>query len=203
MECINSYAILCTQSNDFVLGFPVLSSIYGVSHKEYHMYPYLLAPMSLASLNPIGFILMEIGKSRDSSIAISRVKIAMKTVQGIIKNSIIMMTITPVILVTVKSLVLPIISREIVSQLDAGKDANETLDYAFLYGTIPTAPSVFVYASNYGVLPDMIASTITAPTFIAAPLMFVSAKLLTLMNINQGDYIKELDVFLKDISVYA
>ena len=82
LECINSYAILCTQSNDFVLGFPVLSSIYGVSHKEYHMYPYLLAPMSLASLNPIGFILMEIGKSRDSSIAISRVKIAMKTVQG-------------------------------------------------------------------------------------------------------------------------
>ena len=44
------------------------------------------------------------------------------------------------------------------------------LTYAFLYGIIPTTPSVFVYASNYGVLPDMIASTINASTFIAATL---------------------------------
>merc|ERR1712106_881654 len=112
--------------------------------------------------------------------------------------------ITPFILVTMKSLVMPIIAREIVSQFDAGKDANETLDlsnYAFLYGTIPTAPSVFVYASNYGVLPDMIASTITASTFIAAPLMFVTAKLLTMMNMNPGDYIDQLDIFLLDVSV--
>jgi len=253
------YAIFCTQSNDFALGFPVLNAIYGSNHPEYPMYLYLLAPVSLAFLNPIGFILMEIGKSRESSVAMSRVKIAIKAIQGIIKNPIITMTflgiignlifhgsmpdiihnfmqtlgsafsasalfllglrmvgqssggaavktslITPFILVTMKSLVLPIISREIVSQLGAGKDANETLDlsnYAFLYGTIPTAPSVFVYASNYGVLPDMIASTITASTFIAAPLMFVTAKLLTLMNMNPGDYIEQLDIFLLDVSL--
>eukprot|EP00092_Neocalanus_flemingeri_P013901 GFUD01014996.1.p1 GENE.GFUD01014996.1~~GFUD01014996.1.p1 ORF type:complete len:836 (-),score=188.93 GFUD01014996.1:75-2582(-) len=253
------YAIFCTQSNDFALGFPVLNAIYGANHPEYPMYLYLLAPVSLAFLNPIGFVLMEIGKSRDSSIAMSRAKIAMKAVQGIIKNPIITMTflgiignlifhgsmpdiihnfmqtlgsafsasalfllglrmvgqssggggvktnlITPFILVTMKSLVLPIIAREVVSQLGAGKDANETLDlsnYAFLYGTIPTAPSVFVYASHYGVLPDMIASTITASTFIAAPLMFVTAKLLTLMNMNPGDYIEQLDIFLLDVSV--
>merc|ERR1711892_1181034 len=189
----------------------------------------------------------------------SRSRIAIKAVQGIVKNPIIMMTflgiignlvfhgsmpdiihnfmqtlgsafsasalfllglrmvgqnsggtvvktslITPFILVTMKSLVMPIIAREIVSQFDAGKDANETLDlsnYAFLYGTIPTAPSVFVYASNYGVLPDMIASTITASTFIAAPLMFVTAKLLTLMNMNPGDHIDQLDIFLLDVSL--
>merc|ERR1719250_358197 len=112
--------------------------------------------------------------------------------------------ITPFILVTMKSLVMPIISREIVSQLGAGKDANETLDlsnYAFLYGTIPTASSVFVYASNYGVIPDMIANTITANTFIAAPLMFITAKLLTLINMNPSDYINQLDIFLIDVSV--
>jgi len=253
------YAIFSTQSNDFALGFPVLNAIYGANHPEYPMYLYLLAPVSLAFLNPIGFVLMEIGKSRDSSVAMSRSKIAVKAVQGIIKNPIITMTflgilgnlifhssmptiihdfmqtlgsafsasalfllglrmvsqnnggavvktslITPFILVTMKSLVLPIISREIVSQLGAGKDANETLDlsnYAFLYGTIPTAPSVFVYASNYGVLPDMIASTITASTFIAAPLMFVTAKLMTLMNMNPGDYIEQLDIFMLDVSV--
>jgi len=253
------FAIFCTQSNDFALGYPVLNAIYGSQHPQYPMYLYLLAPVSLAFLNPIGFVMMEIGKSRESSAVMPRSKIAMKAFQGIIKNPIIMMTflgiignllfhgsmpdiihnfmqtlgsafsasalfmlglrmvgqksadskiktslITPFVLVTMKSLVMPIIAREIVSQLGAGKDANETLDlsnYAFLYGTIPTAPSVFVYASNYGVVPDMIASTITASTFIAAPLMFVTAKLLTLMNMNPGDYIEQLDIFLLDVSI--
>merc|ERR1719326_2793484 len=100
--------------------------------------------------------------------------------------------LTPFILIVMKSLVLPIIAREAVSQFGAGATANETLDlsnYAFLYGTIPTAPSVFVYASKYGLLPDTVAATITASTFMAAPLMFVTAKLLTLMNMDPRDYI--------------
>merc|ERR1719285_1541853 len=237
------YAIFCTQSNDFALGFPVLNAIYGPNFPEYPMYLYLLSPVSLALLNPIGFVLMEIAK---------------KVVTGILKNPLVTMTIlgiignllfhgsmpniihdfmvtlgsafsssalfllglrmvsqsankteakvsllTPFILIVMKSLVLPIIAREAVSQFGAGATANETLDlsnYAFLYGTIPTAPSVFVYATNYGVVPDTIARTITASTFIAAPLMFVTAKLLTLMNMNPGDYIVELDTFLLDVS---
>ena len=226
------------------------------------MYLYLLAPVSLAFLNPIGFVLMEIGKSTTSNVELPRIKIALKAMQGIVKNPIVMMTflgilgnlvfhssmpevihnfmatlgsafsasalfllglrmvgqgggkqsgaaaatslITPFILVTMKSLVLPVIAREIVSQLGAGRDANETLDlsnYAFLYGTIPTAPSVFVYATNYDVVPDMVARTLTASTFIAAPLMFVTAKLLTLMNMNPADYVAQLDGFLLDVSV--
>ena len=255
------FAIFCTQSNDFALGYPVLEAIYGSKHPEYPMYMYLLAPVSLAFLNPIGFVLMEIGKMRQSSVQLSKIKLIFKVLQAIFKNPIIMMTvlgiignqlfhsqmpdiihnfmqtlgsafsasalfllglrmvrnsssqssstvktnfIVPFILITIKSLVLPIISREIVSQLDAGKDVNETIDlsnYAFLYGTIPTAPSVFVYATNYDLIPDVIANTITASTFIAAPLMFVTAKLLTLMNMDPGDYIEQLDVFLLDISV--
>merc|ERR1712004_271771 len=74
-------------------------------------------------------------------------------------------SLTPFILIVMKSLVLPILAREAVSQFEAGTTANETLDlsnYAFLYGTIPTPPSVFVYATNYGVVPDTIAKTITA-----------------------------------------
>ena len=257
------YAIFCTQSNDFALGFPVLQAIYGSKHPEYPMYLYLLAPVSLAFLNPIGFILMEIGKMRDSSEGLTQIKIIIKVCQAIFKNPIIMMTvlgilgnlvfhsqmpdvihdfmqtlgsafsasalfllglrmvnraghnnqessvnkttlIVPFILITMKSLVLPIISREIVYQLDAGRDANETNDlsnYAFLYGTIPTAPSVFVYATNYNLIPEMIANTISASTFIAAPLMFVTAKLLTLMNMDPRDYIDQLDTFMLDVSV--
>merc|ERR1719410_1806810 len=112
--------------------------------------------------------------------------------------------ILPLVLITMKSLVLPIISREIVYQLDAGRDVNETIDlsnYAFLYGPIPPAPSVFVYATKYGLLPDTVAATITASTFMAAPLMFVTAKLLTLMNMDPRDYIDQLDLFLLDVSV--
>ena len=74
-------------------------------------------------------------------------------------------------------------------------------NYAFLYGTIPTAPSVFVYATNYEIIPDLIANTITASTFIAAPLMFVTARMLTLMNMDPRNYIDQLDIFLLDISV--
>jgi len=254
------YAIFCTQSNDFALGFPVLNAIYGPSHPKYPMYLYLLAPVSLVLLNPIGFVLLEIGKSQDSLGRQSKFKIASKVVQGILKNPLITMTIlgivgnllfhgtmpnvihdfmatlgsafsssalfllglrmvgqvgssekaetkisllTPFILITMKSLVLPILAREAVSQFEAGADANETLDlsnYAFLYGTIPTAPSVFVYATKYNVVSDTIAGSITANTFIAAPLMFITAKLLTLMNMNPGDYIQELNSFLLDVS---
>ena len=38
--------------------------------------------------------------------------------------------------------------------MDAGGSENETealSNYGFLYGTIPTAPSVFVYATNYAI----------------------------------------------------
>ena len=259
------YAIFCTQSNDFALGFPVLNAIYGTSHPEYPQYLYLLAPVSLAFLNPIGFIMMEIGKMGESSSQMSRTKIAWKVFLGIVKNPILMMTflgilgnlvfhshmpsiihnfmqtlgsafsasalfllglrmvgqnnqrpggagqdmtrtsvILPGLLITMKSLVLPVISREIVYQLDAGGSLNATSDlsnYAFLYGTIPTAPSVFVYAANYEILQDVTASAITASTFIAAPLMFVTAKLLTLMNMDPSKYIDQLDIFLLDISV--
>ena len=253
------YAIFCTQSNDFALGFPVLNAIYGPNFPEYPMYLYLLAPVSLALLNPIGFVLMEIGKTQATPGRQSNMKIAKKVVTGILKNPLLTMTIlgifgnllfhgsmpniihdfmatlgsafsssalfllglrmvsqgsqkteakvsllTPFILIVMKSLVLPILAREAVSQFEAGTTANETLDlsnYAFLYGTIPTAPSVFVYATNYGVVPDTIAKTITASTFIAAPLMFVTAKLLTLMNMNPGDYIVQLDTFLLDVSI--
>ena len=254
------YAIFCTQSNDFALGFPVLNAIYGKDNPEYPMYLYLLAPVSLAFLNPIGFVLMEIGRSQAASGTQSRGKIASKVVSGILRNPLITMTVLgivgnllfhgsmpsiihdfmvtlgsafsssalfllglrmvgqgagerkepkvslliPFILITMKSLVLPIIAREAVSQFSAGSTANETLElsnYAFLYGTIPTAPSVFVYATKYDVVPDTIAGTITASTFIAAPLMFVTAKLLTLMNMNPGDYIVQLDNFLLDVSI--
>ena len=58
------------------------------------------------------------------------------------------------ILFWIPSLVLPLITRELVMTLQAGKDANETLElsnYAFLYGTFPSAPSVFVFSTQFNI----------------------------------------------------
>lgn len=53
-------AIFCTQSNDFAIGFPIVDALYSQIHPEYSAYIYLMAPISLAILNPIGYVLMEI-----------------------------------------------------------------------------------------------------------------------------------------------
>lgn len=103
-------------------------------------------------------------------------------------------------------MVLPIVTREFVTSLDAGVDANETVDlsnFGFLYGTFPTAPGVFVYATHFGVDVDLVASSMVACTFLSAPLMFISAKMLTLRNLNPSNYIKDLDAFLLNISIVS
>ncbi|KAG1666494.1 Integral membrane protein GPR155 [Nymphon striatum] len=46
------YAIFCTQSNDFALGFPIISALYDQTHPEFPDYLYLAVPISLAILNP-------------------------------------------------------------------------------------------------------------------------------------------------------
>ena len=51
------YAIFSTQSNDFALGNPILGAIYSVSHPDFQSYLYLLAPISLVILNPIGKVM--------------------------------------------------------------------------------------------------------------------------------------------------
>lgn len=48
-----------------------------------------------------------------------------------------------------------------------------------------------------------IASSMVACTFVSAPLMFISAKMISITNLNPSDYLKELDNFAFDISVLA
>ena len=48
---------------EFFLRYPILKAIYGQSHPEYSSYMYLLAPISLVILNPIGFIILEVGRA--------------------------------------------------------------------------------------------------------------------------------------------
>jgi len=62
---IGEYAIMTTQSNDFPLILPIIEAVYKQSHPEYGRYVYLIAPISLAILNPIGMFLIELQKRLD------------------------------------------------------------------------------------------------------------------------------------------
>nr|CAI5834013.1 unnamed protein product [Callosobruchus analis] len=268
------FAIFCTQSNDFAIGYPIVAALYKNTHPEYATYLYLMAPISLAILNPISFVLMEVGKvrgrrnsgemllndgelSNSSNIHKKRCRLAISVAKSIFMNPIICMTIlgiignlifkhkvpvyiggtlqvlgsafsasalfllglrmvgkvhklrgatlvVPGILIMVKLIVLPLVSREVISILRSGYNESETLDlstYGFLYGTFPSAPTVFVFATHYSIDVDLIASAMVVCTFVSAPLMFVSAKMITITSCNPSDYMKQLDAFTFDISI--
>jgi len=258
------FAIFSTQSNDFALGNPILQAIYSLSHPDFQSYLYLLAPISLVILNPIGFVFMEIGKQQEQAAGTnlnnSKWVLVKSVIKGICTNAVIVMTflgiignfafsghlpevidgflnslgdafsasalfllgvnmvcnncnknqgntwITPLILIIAKSIAMPIIAREVVNLLNVGANATDTQEWSnfgFLYGTFPSAPGVFVYASKYDLETDMIASGMVACTFISAPIMFISARLLSVKSINPSEYINELDTFLLDISIVS
>ncbi|XP_024944147.1 integral membrane protein GPR155 [Cephus cinctus] len=253
------FAIFATQSNDFAIGYPMIDALYHNTHPEYSAYLYLMAPISLAILNPIGFVLLEIAKRRNQeqsnwSLFIATVKgialnpVLAMTVLGIIGNLIfshsipailsailevfgnafsasalfllgLMMVgkihtlrgialLIPGILISVKLLVLPLVIRESVILLNAGincTDTNDLSTYGFLYGTIPTAPALFVFTLRYNVDIDLIASAMVACTFLSAPLMFISAKMIDAVSsgISPQDYAKQLNAFSLDTSAAA
>ena len=254
------YAIFTTQSNDFAVGLPIVQAIYGLSNPQFQDYVYLLAPISLVILNPIGIIFLEIGKQQDNATSSSRLTLIWNVFKSISTNPIIFMTIfgifgnlifggtlptiidgflttlgnafgasalfllglnmvsrtrqkpkgsvwiAPVILIITKTIVMPLIAREIVSTFNVGANATATQEwssFAFLYGTFPPAPGAFVYAVKYDVQKELLATALVACTFISAPIMFISARLLSIKSVNPGDYIQDLDNFLLDISIVS
>jgi len=54
------YGMFTTQSNDFVMGYPIMQVLFSSSYPELLQYIYLLAPIQLCILNPIGFAFLEI-----------------------------------------------------------------------------------------------------------------------------------------------
>ena len=256
--CAALFAIFTTQSNDFAIGYPMIDALYGNTHPEYAAYLYLMAPISLAILNPIGFVLLEIGKSSGENHR-SYKNMIYSITKGIALNPVLLMTILgilgnlifkhlvppalatvldvfgnafsasalfllglmmvgkvhklkgtalviPGILISVKLLVLPLVIRESIILLNAGENATATQDlstYGFLYGTIPTAPALFIFTLRYNLEIDLIASAMVACTFLSAPLMFISAKLIDAVSSGNTptDYSHQLNVFSFDVSI--
>ncbi|KAI5645450.1 membrane transport protein domain-containing protein [Phthorimaea operculella] len=258
------FAIFCTQSNDFALGYPIINAIYEKTHPEYALYLYLMAPISLAILNPVAFVLMEVSKQQatrqamneeERKINVSKLKLVKQIFKGIVYNPVLAMTVLgilgnilfkhklsiyiegllqvfgdafsasalfllglrmvgqihrlkgpalllPCVLIMVKLIVLPVVMREFVSALKPGYNDTETSSlstYAFLYGTIPTAPAVFVFSNLYQLEIDLMASSMVICTFLSAPMMYLSAQVISLVK----DYEEQLKKFGFDLSIVA
>lgn len=232
------FSIFATQSNDFALGFPIVEALYQSTHPEYLQYIYLVAPVSLMLLNPIGFALCEIQKWKDQGthqqskltivgvvlFQVLRNPIVFMVVVGIVAHFVLHQRIpaflaefvdglansfggaalfylglsmvgqlrkltrstvvTLILLVTAKLLLMPLICKDMVDLLDNSKSSSSNhsslSDYAFLYGVFPTAPSVAIYAVYYNAELEVVTSGMVISTFLSAPIMYVSAWLLTI-----------------------
>ncbi|XP_075238651.1 integral membrane protein GPR155 homolog anchor [Lycorma delicatula] len=259
------YAIFCTQSNDFAIGYPIISVLYSKVHTDYVNYLYLAAPINLVMLNPFGFILMELGRNRALSDSFDGTRTGgclriVKTISwNIITNPVFFMTalglagnfifqsyVPPVLsvlldvfaqafpaaalfllglrmvgkvqrlrgidllvvimLCTVKLLALPDIMREVVSTLMHAYNANATdiadmSTFGFLYGTIPAAPATFVYAVSYNINADLVASAMVLCTFLSAPLMVSSARMVLASTLDIRNALAVLKSLELDLSV--
>ncbi|KAH7984915.1 hypothetical protein HPB52_024452 [Rhipicephalus sanguineus] len=226
------YAIASSQSNDFGLGYPLIVHLYDKVQPTFSHYLYLVAPVQLAFLNPIGFVMMEYGRPRqDSGRSGTRSRI-LSTLKGIVKNPVVIApalgivwnvstsnaplpsviericdsfadafiaaalyllglsmvgkvgsmgkyaALTPALLVTVKIVVCPLVIRELVNLLnvaDNERDMKDFGNFGFLYGMIPMAPSVFIFATQYDLPTAAVSTGMVFGTFLSAPLIFITA----------------------------
>uniref|UniRef100_A0A8B9KR61 G protein-coupled receptor 155 n=2 Tax=Astyanax mexicanus TaxID=7994 RepID=A0A8B9KR61_ASTMX len=232
------YSIFATQSNDFALGYPIVEALYRNNHPEYMQYIYLVAPVSLMVLNPIGFAFCEVQKRRsEQGPQQSKLHVVGVVLLQVLRNPIVFMVVVGIashfilgqkipgfmeefvdglansfggaalfylgltmvgqlrkltrstvvaliLLITAKLLVMPLICRGMVEVLDTGNisslNHSSLSNYAFLYGVFPTAPSVAIYAAHYNMELQVVTSGMVISTFLSAPIMYVSAWLLTI-----------------------
>ncbi|XP_059416747.1 integral membrane protein GPR155 [Carassius carassius] len=254
------FAIFATQSNDFALGYPIVDALYRSSHPEYMQYIYLVAPVSLMLLNPVGFALCEIQRWRHTNDSnYSQLHVIFTVILQVLKNPIVFMVIVGILshflfgghvpvllgefvdglansfggaalfylglnmvgqmgkltrstgvslilLITAKLLVMPLLCKDMVELLDAGNcsvNHSSLSDYAFLYGVFPTAPSVAIYAVQYNMELEVVTSGMVISTFLSAPIMYVSAWLLTIPWMEATSLVTELQDVSFNISIVS
>jgi len=260
------YGMFSTQSNDFAMGYPIMQVLYSGSYPELLQYIYLLAPIQLCILNPIGFAFLEIdqlyktqntqsiessaGNSSDqSSTKPGGLHILKKVLLGLIQNPVVLMVFVGLIfhfifkgtlpaalnsisttasdafaacalfylgttmvgnissqkgpglftiagLVAAKILILPILARNFMflfgsedlvqpgmnvttNTTEEADYINVLADFTYLYGTIPSAPTVIIFASQYNKEVDRMATSMVVCTALSAPIMYISAWSLT------------------------
>ncbi|NXL42724.1 GP155 protein, partial [Podilymbus podiceps] len=254
------FPIFATQSNDFALGYPIVEALYQTTYPEYLQYIYLVAPISLMMLNPLGFIFCEIQKWRDNrTVSQSKIKIVGLALLRVLQNPIVFMVfigiasnfilgqkipeylenfldglgssfsgsalfylgltmvgqtkkltkgmfVALILLITAKLLMMPFLCREMVELLDKSDNVvNHTSlsNYAFLYGVFPAAPGVAIFASQFNMEVGIITSGMVISTFVSAPIMYVSAWLLTIPSMDPNPLASALQNVSFDISIVS
>ncbi|KAG8000657.1 hypothetical protein GBF38_017100 [Nibea albiflora] len=255
------FSIFATQSNDFALGYPIVEALYLSTYPEYLQYIYLVAPVSLMILNPIGFAFCEIQKWKNrGNHQQSKLYIMGLVVLQVLKNPIVFMVIfgiiahfvlhqrippfmaqfvdglansfggaalfylglsmvgqlgkltrstvvTLILLITAKLLLMPLICKDMVNLLDNSNTSalnhSSLSNYAFLYGVFPTAPSVAIYAVYYNTELEVVTSGMVISTFLSAPIMYVSAWLLTIPGMDRQLLMNSLQNVSFNISIVS
>ncbi|XP_072541925.1 lysosomal cholesterol signaling protein [Salminus brasiliensis] len=255
------FSIFATQSNDFALGYPIVEALYKNTHPEYLQYIYLVAPVSLMLLNPIGFAFCEVQKRRgEQGQQQSKLHVVGVVLLQVLRNPIVFMVVIGIashfllgqkipafmeefvdglansfggaalfylgltmvgqlrkltrstvvaliLLITAKLLVMPLICRGMVEVLDSGNisslNHSSLSNYAFLYGVFPTAPSVAIYAAHYNMELQVVTSGMVISTFLSAPIMYVSAWLLTIPWMNPKPLASALQNISFNISIVS
>ena len=252
------FAIFVSMSNDFALGYPLLKSLYGDTQPEYPVYLYIIAPITLVILNPIGFVFLEANQSKNESEKVDEgnkegntslrenktLKIAIGVIKGLLKNPILIMTVlgitsgrlivnhedgklpalirplleclsasfaapalflcglsmvgrinsikggsqllTVVLLIAGKTFITPFVGRITTSLLmhfhgdNNAEDIQHLSDFSFLYGTFPACPTMYIYATKYGIAPEPVTTAMIFSIFLSVPWMFLSAQFLSL-----------------------
>ena len=86
--------------------------------------------------------------------------------------------IVPIMLVAIKTIILPVVSYGITLTLcDGEAQKSELAGFAFLVGTLPTAPTAYVFAKKYDICPDMIAGAMVVCTIVSAPIIYGSGRI--------------------------
>ncbi|XP_044221652.1 integral membrane protein GPR155 [Thunnus albacares] len=255
------FSIFATQSNDFALGYPIVEALYKSTYPEYLQYIYLVAPVSLMLLNPIGFAFCEIQKWKNQGnhqqsklvivglvvLKVLKNPIVFMVVIGIIAHFVLHQTIpafmaefvdglansfggaalfylglsmvgqlrkltrstvvTLILLITAKLLLMPLICKDMVDLLDNSNTSavnhSSLSNYAFLYGVFPTAPSVAIYAVYYNAELEVVTSGMVISTFLSAPIMYVSAWLLTMSSMDPQLLMNSLQTVSFNISIVS
>jgi len=111
-----------------------------------------------------------------------------------------------IVLVLIKSLLTPIISYILVDQMSRvfhGFANPEITNFGFLYGTFPTALGISTYSSQFNICPDLISAGILIVHAFSAPLVYVSASILKILNTTQDMYLESLRLFEFDICILS
>ena len=90
------FAIYSTQTNDFGMGLPIMNAVYGPQDPMTGLI-YLVAPISLLILNPIGFVLLEVDRKNKGGETEGGLTTVLAVLKGLLTNPVVSMTMLGVL----------------------------------------------------------------------------------------------------------